>query len=70
MQDDFWVRVQPGLQSDLQDSQDYTEKHCLEQNKKTKTKQNKQKTKKKVTITFDFLKDHLYPFIFALCFKF
>jgi hypothetical protein len=33
-----------GLQSDFQDSQDYTEKHCLKKNKKTKNK--KQKTKK------------------------
>jgi hypothetical protein len=27
---DFWVRGQPGLQSEFQDSQDYTEKPCLE----------------------------------------
>jgi hypothetical protein len=33
----FWVRGQPGLQSEFQDSQSYTEKPCLE------TKQNKQK---------------------------
>jgi hypothetical protein len=26
----FWVRVQPGLQSEFQDSQGYTEKPCLE----------------------------------------
>ena len=42
-QADFWVRGQPGLQSEFQDSQGYTEKTCL---KKTKTKTNKQnKTK-------------------------
>jgi hypothetical protein len=35
-QADFWVRGQPGLQSECQDSQGYTEKPCLE--KKTKTK--------------------------------
>jgi hypothetical protein len=29
-QADFWVRGQPCLQSELQDSQDYTEKPCLE----------------------------------------
>jgi hypothetical protein len=29
-QTDFWVRGQPGLQSELQDSQGYTEKPCLE----------------------------------------
>jgi hypothetical protein len=37
-QADFSVRGQPGLQSEFQDSQDYTEKPCLE--KQT----NKQKT--------------------------
>jgi hypothetical protein len=36
-QADFWVRGQPGLQSELQDSQGYTEKPCLEKNKKTET---------------------------------
>ena len=35
---DFWVQGQPGLQSELQDSQGYTEKPCLK-NKQT----NKQK---------------------------
>ena len=38
---DFWVQGQPGLQSEFQDSQDYTEK--LKQNK---TKQNKTKQTK------------------------
>ena len=52
-QADFWVQGQPGLQSEFQDSQGYTEKLCLKkqkQNHKTKkqnkTKQKKQKTKK------------------------
>jgi hypothetical protein len=36
-QADFWVRGQPGLQSEFQDSQGYSEKPCLE---KQKTKQN------------------------------
>jgi small nuclear ribonucleoprotein E len=31
---DFWVWGQPGLQSDLQDSQGYTEKPCLGKKKK------------------------------------
>jgi hypothetical protein len=31
---DFWVRGQPGLQSDFQDSQVYKEKPCLEKPKK------------------------------------
>jgi hypothetical protein len=39
---------QPGLQSELQDSQGYTEKPCLEnKTKQNKTKQNKTKTKTK-----------------------
>jgi hypothetical protein len=41
-QENFRVRGQPGLQSEFQDSQDYTEKPGLEKPKKTK----KQKTKK------------------------
>jgi hypothetical protein len=32
-QADFWVRGQPGLQSECQDSQGYTEKSCLEKQK-------------------------------------
>ena len=36
---DFWVWGQPGLQSEFQDSQGYTQKPCLEnQNKKQKQK--------------------------------
>jgi hypothetical protein len=35
-QADFWVRGQPGLQSEVQDSQSYTEKPCLEKPKKKK----------------------------------
>jgi hypothetical protein len=34
-QADYWVRGQPGLQSEFQDSQGYTEKPCL---KKTQNK--------------------------------
>jgi hypothetical protein len=33
-QADFWVRGQPGLQSEFQDSQGYTEKSCLGKTKK------------------------------------
>jgi hypothetical protein len=40
-QADFWVQGQPGLQSEFQDSLDYTEKPCLKKTKKQKTK-NKQ----------------------------
>ena len=42
-QADFWVRGQPGLQSEFQDSQGYTEKPCLEKQKQTN--KTKQKTK-------------------------
>jgi hypothetical protein len=45
-QADFWVRGQPGLQSEFQDSQGYTEKLCLE-----KTKKQKQTNKQKRVIT-------------------
>ena len=37
-QADFWVRGHPGLQSELQDNQGYTEKPCLEKQNKTKKK--------------------------------
>jgi hypothetical protein len=49
-QADFWVQSQPGLQSEFQDSQGYTEKPCLEKPKpkpKPKPKQ-KQKTNNKL----------------------
>jgi hypothetical protein len=48
-QADFFVRGQPGLQSEFQDSQSYTEKPCLKKQNKTK-KQNKQTNKKEVHI--------------------
>jgi hypothetical protein len=32
---DFWVQGQPGLQSEFQDSQGYTEKPCLKKKKKS-----------------------------------
>jgi hypothetical protein len=44
-QADFWVRGQPGLQSEFQDSQGYTEKPCLEK-QKTKQQQQQQKHQK------------------------
>jgi hypothetical protein len=49
-QADFWVWGQTGLQSEFEDSQDYTEKPCLEKStnqptKQNKTKQNKTKSK-------------------------
>jgi hypothetical protein len=45
-QADFWVRGQPGLQNEFQDSQSYTEKPCLEKPfKKKKKKKNEFATK-------------------------
>jgi hypothetical protein len=43
---DFWVRGQPGLQSEFQDSQGNTEKPCLKKKKNKKTK----KKKKSLTV--------------------
>ena len=46
-QADFWVRGQPGLQSELQDSQGYIEKPCLrKKNKNQKIKQKPKQTNK------------------------
>jgi hypothetical protein len=47
---DFWVQGQPGLQSEFQDSQGYTEKPCLKKPKnqnKTKKKNKKKQTQEK-----------------------
>ena len=53
-QADFWVYGQHGLQSEFQDSQDYTEKPCLEKNKtkQKKTQNRNQKTKQKALMFF------------------
>jgi hypothetical protein len=48
---DFWVRGQPGLQSEFQDSQGYTEKPCLEKPKQT----NKQTKNPKLVIISSML---------------
>jgi hypothetical protein len=40
-QADFWVPGQPGLQSEFQDSQSYTEKPCLEKPKENNNNKNK-----------------------------
>jgi hypothetical protein len=45
-QADFCIQGQPGLQSEFQDSQSYTEKPCLQKKKKTKNKKQKTKNKK------------------------
>jgi hypothetical protein len=40
---DFWVRGEPGLQSEFQDSQGYTEKPCLKETNKQNHQQQQQK---------------------------
>jgi hypothetical protein len=45
---DFWVRGQPGLQSEFQDSQGYTEKPCLEKPKNKKKKKKKKRNIKAI----------------------
>jgi hypothetical protein len=52
---DFWVRGQPGLQSEFQDSQGYTEKPCLEKQK--------QKQKNNPTIIFCCTHRSLWHFL-------
>ena len=44
-QADFWVQGQPGLQSEFQDSQSYTEKPFLEKTTTTTTKKKKKNPK-------------------------
>jgi hypothetical protein len=48
-QADFWVRGQPGLQSEFQDSQGYTKKPVLKKQKTKKQQQQKRNKKKKAT---------------------
>jgi hypothetical protein len=57
-QADFWVRGQPGLQSEFQDSQGYSEKPYLKN--KTKQKQTNKQTKLTLTVTHDLQQGHTY----------
>jgi hypothetical protein len=50
-QADFWVRGQPGLQSEFQDSQSYTEKPCLEKQKQKQKQQQRNNNKTNQTTT-------------------
>jgi hypothetical protein len=70
-QANFWVRGQPGLQSEFQDTQSYTEKPCLKKTKKPKNK--KQKNPKKViclyssffiTDSFNHMSMYIYIYIY------
>jgi hypothetical protein len=57
-QADFWVRGQPGLQSEFQDSQSYTEKPCLEKKKKQQ--------QQKKTLNGELLSDRLQKVCYTL----
>jgi hypothetical protein len=46
-QADFWVRGQPGLQNEFQDSQGYTETPCHKKKKKKKKKKEKKEKKER-----------------------
>ena len=69
-QADFWVYGQHGLQSEFQDSQDYTEKHCLKNSKtknqnkiKPKTETKKQNKTKDINV---FFKSQMIISLYAL----
>jgi hypothetical protein len=47
---DLWIRGQPGLQREFQDSQGYTEKPCLKKQNNHKTKNNKQTENQKAKL--------------------
>jgi hypothetical protein len=53
------VRGQPGLQSEFQDSQGYTEKPCLKKPKKKKKKKRKKEKKKRSWISCFFFLDSI-----------
>jgi hypothetical protein len=61
-QADFWVRGQPGLQSELQDSQSYKEKPCLEKNKKKKKKEEFCSLQKRQSVQLVFLFEFEHAF--------
>jgi hypothetical protein len=52
-QADFWIRGQPGLQSEFQDSQDYIEKETLSGKNLKKQNKTKQKQKKQPKTNVD-----------------
>jgi hypothetical protein len=59
---DFWVWGQPGLQSEFQDSQGYTEKPCLKKPQKKK--------KNYILINEGLLYFHNFNVCFCLSFEF
>jgi hypothetical protein len=63
---DFWVWGQPGLQSELQDSQGYTEKPCLEKTKKQNKQTNKRLTPNAPEYVCSKIKHFLYIIILRI----
>jgi hypothetical protein len=55
---DFWVQGQPGLQSELQDSQSYTGKNPVSKNQKKK--------KKSASFSYGHLPKYFINFIYLL----
>jgi hypothetical protein len=51
-QADFWVRGQPSLQSEFQDSHGYTEKPCLEKQNNNNNKKNQTNKKNEDIMSF------------------
>ena len=70
-QADFWVQGQPGLHSEFQDSQNYTEKPCLEEKTneqtKNKNKQPNKQTNKKTGFVLHVLVFFLHVWMFSTC---
>jgi hypothetical protein len=56
---DFGVQGHPGLQSEFQDSQGYTEKPCLEKQNKTKQQQQQQHYHSKLYCYLDMILDKI-----------
>jgi hypothetical protein len=69
-QADLWDRGQPGLQSEFQDSQGYTEKPCLEKTKTTtiKTKNKKKRNKPYLVMVYNSSSYNI-GFGFYLCIR-
>jgi hypothetical protein len=58
-QANFRVRDQPGLQSEFQDSQGYTEKPCLEKTKQQQQQKKNQNKNKKIKMLKEVLRSGL-----------
>ena len=53
----LWIQGQPGLHSEFQDSQGYTEKHCLKNKNKTKQKDGTMKIRIQMTMFEEIFKE-------------